>query len=62
MKDIPELWEVSYADPPPEGYGAFVHSHETDMIEAAAGGRFPIRRTELKEPLDDFSSISATAM
>ncbi len=54
MKDIPELWEVSYADPPPEGYGAFVHSHETGMIEAAAGGRFPIRRTELKEPLDDF--------
>ena len=54
LKDIPELWEVSYADPPPEGYGAFVHSHETGMVEAAAGGRFPIRRTELKEPLDDF--------
>ncbi len=54
MKDIPELWEVSYADPPPEGYGAFVHSHETGMVEAAVGSRFPIRRTELKEPLDDF--------
>ncbi|MEZ5933032.1 MAG: cytochrome D1 domain-containing protein [Alphaproteobacteria bacterium] len=54
LKDIPELWEVSYADPPPEGYGAFVHSHEAGMVEAAAGGRFPIRRTELKEPLDDF--------
>ncbi|MGH1479762.1 MAG: cytochrome D1 domain-containing protein [Geminicoccales bacterium] len=54
MKDIPELWEVSYADPPPEGYGSFVHSHETGMIEAADEGRFPIRRTELKEPLDDF--------
>jgi hypothetical protein len=54
MKDIPELWEVSYADPPPEGYGSFVHSHETGMVEAAAGSRFPIRRTELKEPLDDF--------
>lgn len=54
LKDIPELWEVSYADPPPEGYGSFVHSHETGMVEAAAGGRFPIRRTELREPLDDF--------
>ena len=54
LKDIPELWEVAYADPPPEGYGAFVHSHETGMVEAAAGSRFPIRRTELKEPLDDF--------
>jgi cytochrome c553 len=54
LKDIPELWEVSYADPAPEGYGSFVHSHETGMVEAAAGGRFPIRRTELKEPLDDF--------
>ncbi len=54
MKDIPELWEVSYANPPPEGYGSFVHSHEIGMVEAASGGRFPIRRTELKEPLDDF--------
>ncbi|MGI9416703.1 MAG: cytochrome D1 domain-containing protein [Geminicoccaceae bacterium] len=54
LKDIPELWEVSYADPPPEGYGSFVHSHETGMVEAADEGRFPIRRTELKEPLDDF--------
>ncbi|MGI9490267.1 MAG: cytochrome D1 domain-containing protein [Geminicoccaceae bacterium] len=54
LKDIPELWEVSYAAPPPEGFGSFVHSHETGMVEAAAGGRFPIRRTELKEPLDDF--------
>ena len=54
MKDMPELWEVSYVDPPPEGYGSFVHSHETGMVEAADEGRFPIRRTELKEPLDDF--------
>ena len=54
MKDIPELWEVSYANPPPEGYGSFVHSHEIGMAEAASGRRFPIRRTELKEPLDDF--------
>lgn len=54
FKDMPELWEVAYADPPPPGFGAFVHSHEAGMVEAAPTGRFPIRRTELKEPLDDF--------
>ncbi len=54
LKDIPELWEISYAIDPPAGYGAFVHSFEAGMVEAPAGESFPIRRIDLEEPLDDF--------
>jgi mono/diheme cytochrome c family protein/DNA-binding beta-propeller fold protein YncE len=55
LKDLPELWEVSYADKPPERFAGFVHSHEKGMTEALAPeGRFPILRIDLKEPLDDF--------
>jgi WD40 repeat protein/cytochrome c553 len=56
LKDVPELWEVSYAKEPPAQFGEFVHSYEQGMVEAVAATAepFPIRRIELKEPLDDF--------
>jgi WD40 repeat protein len=56
LKDVPEVWELSYAENPPAQYGAFVHSYEKGMVEGipAAAEPFPIRRSELKEPLDDF--------
>lgn len=55
LKDVPEVWEVAYADPPPRAFSGLVHSHETGAEEAiATTDRFPIRRTELREPLDDF--------
>lgn len=55
LKDIPELWEIPYGKDPKATYG-FVHSHEKGMKEAipAERERFPIRRIELKQPLDDF--------
>lgn len=54
LKDIPEVWEVFYGEDPPQVTG-LVHSHEQGMVEAVAKSeRFPIRRTELDEPLDDF--------
>jgi cytochrome c5 len=54
LKDVPEIWEVFYGDDPPQVTG-LVHSHEKGMVEALAKEeRFPIRRTELDEPLDDF--------
>lgn len=53
LKDIPELWEISYdpkAAPIHDG-----HVHDYRMGEAiAAPGTFGIRRTLLDEPLDDF--------
>ena len=56
LKDVPELWEVSYAANPPRIFSGLVHSYEKGMEEAIASetGAFPIRRTELKQPLDDF--------
>jgi DNA-binding beta-propeller fold protein YncE len=56
LKDVPEIWEVSYAEDPPASYSGFVHNYEKGMEEAIADdqGRFPIRRILLDEPLDDF--------
>jgi len=56
LKDVPELWEVSYAEDPPPTFSGLVHSYEKGMEEALpqAAEPFPIRRTELAEPLDDF--------
>jgi dihydro-heme d1 dehydrogenase len=54
LKDIPEVWEVFYGTDAPQMTG-FAHSHEQGMVEVLAKReRFPIRRIELKEPLDDF--------
>ncbi len=54
LKDIPEIWEISYAEKPPDRFLAFVHNYEEGMVEAIPTKRFPILRTELAEPLDDF--------
>jgi mono/diheme cytochrome c family protein/DNA-binding beta-propeller fold protein YncE len=54
LKDLPEVWEVAYSDPPPKSYG-FVHSYEKGMVEGLdTKERFPVRRSEVAEPLDDF--------
>ena len=55
LKDLPEVWEVAYSDPPPPAFAGLVHSYETGAEEAlATTDRFPIRRTEVETPLDDF--------
>jgi hypothetical protein len=54
LKDIPEVWEVFYGADAPLVTG-LAHSNEQGMTEVLARReRFPIRRIELKEPLDDF--------
>jgi DNA-binding beta-propeller fold protein YncE/cytochrome c553 len=53
LKDIPQLWEISY-DPKAEPiFDGYVHDHR--MGEAIAKpGYLGVRRTPLAEPLDDF--------
>ena len=53
LKDIPELWEISY-DPKAESiYDGLVHDFR--MAEGISKpGTFGVRRTKLEEPLDDF--------
>jgi len=54
LKDVPEMWEVSYEDDPPARFAGFVHSFEKDHEEAVVTAQFPVRRIELSGPLDDF--------
>ena len=55
LKDLPEMWEISYAEDPPPVFTGLVHSYEKGMVEGIAEtGPFPIRRIELTQPLDDF--------
>ncbi len=55
LKDIPEMWEISYqSDPEPVATGT-VHSYQADMREGAFDfGPFPVRRIALDDYLDDF--------
>ena len=56
LKDLPEIWEISYDPNPPRIFSGLVHNYEPGMEEGLAQpGPFPFRRVdELKEPLDDF--------
>ncbi len=54
LKDIPEVWEISYADDPLPVYNGPMHDYRMDEGVARAGGRFPVRRIRLRDYLDDF--------
>jgi len=56
MKDIKEIWELSW-DPNAEPvYGSFVHNYRKDQLEAIVEHKQPfgIRRIKVKEYMDDF--------
>ncbi len=53
LKDIPEVWEISYANHPEPIYRGLVHDYR--MAEGLAEkGPFPVRRIVLDDYLDDF--------
>ena len=53
LKDLKEVWEISYLDDPPAVFNSFVHDYR--MGEGLAEqGRFPVRRIQLDDYLDDF--------
>lgn len=53
LKDSPELWEINYQNPPPAGFGSWVHDYRKDSGEAKVRP-FPIRHFYLKSVMDDF--------
>lgn len=53
LKDIPEVWEISYQTPPPVGFGKWMHDYR-EAGEAGATELFPVRRIRVKDYLDDF--------
>ena len=55
LKDIKEVWEISYAEHPKPVATGYVHSYQPGMMEGAFDrGLFPVRRIELDDYLDDF--------
>ena len=50
LKDIPELWEISYSDDPP--YYGWVHDYRIEGPPEQEP--FPVRRIQLDDYLDDF--------
>lgn len=56
LKDIPEIWQISWDPDAPPVYSGLVHSHEKGMVEGVpeSAGLFARRRIMTEEPLDDF--------
>ena len=54
FKDIPELWEISYADEPPHGFGMWMHDYRVDSGENTKPVPFPFKRYNVSDYLDDF--------
>jgi len=56
LKDVTEIWELSYDPEAPPIYGNFVHSYRVGHVEAAIEDTQPfgVRRIEVGDYLDDF--------
>ena len=54
IKDLPEVWEISYQNPPPVGFGKWIHDYRKDSGEGGNEHLFPVRRIAIKGYLDDF--------
>jgi len=54
MKDIPEVWEISYMDEPPVGFSGWVHDYNEESGDAHKEEPFAVRRIQVKDYLDDF--------
>ena len=56
LKDIPEVWEISYEDDAMPPYTGLVHDYRKDSGDVLPDEtmRFPVRRIVLNDYLDDF--------
>lgn len=55
LKDIPEIWEISYMDNPQPVAQGMVHNYKPGQMEGQFDfGPFPVRRIKLDDYLDDF--------
>ena len=55
LTDIPEIWQISYADDPPPGFEGWVHDYRVDSGENSVSEPFPIRRIKIDAPLNNLS-------
>lgn len=55
LRDMPELWEISYEDNPRPVPKGLIHNYQEGLKEGAFDtGPFPVRRIKLDESMDDF--------
>ncbi len=54
LKDIPEVWQINYADNPPIGFGQWIHDYNPESGENPVIEKFPVRRIPVDDYLDDF--------
>ena len=54
LKDTPEIWEISYRQDPPAGFGGWVHDYREKSGDADTSQRFPVRRIEQDTPFGRF--------
>jgi len=54
LKDIKEVWEISYDDNPPKGFASWVHDYNQESGENTTSAPFPVRRIKVDDYLDDF--------
>jgi cytochrome c553 len=54
LKDIPEVWEISYEDDPPNTFAGWVHDYNPESGENSIIEPFPVRRIRVDDYLDDF--------
>jgi len=54
LKDIKEVWQISYDDNPPAGFGGWVHDYNPEGGEVVKPEAFPVRRIKVDDYLDDF--------
>ncbi|MCW8883992.1 MAG: nitrite reductase [Motiliproteus sp.] len=54
MKDLKEVWEISYSDHPGPDFAGWVHDYRKDSGENHPIESFPIRKLKVNTYLDDF--------
>lgn len=56
LKDVKEIWELTYDPDAPPVYASFVHNYRPGQVEGVVvdEGLFSIRRIKLEDYLDDF--------
>jgi mono/diheme cytochrome c family protein/WD40 repeat protein len=54
LKDLTEVWEISYSDNPLPVYSGPMHDYRLDEGVSRVTGDFPVRRIVLDDYLDDF--------
>ena len=54
LKDLKQVWEISYEDKPPAGFSGWIHDYREESGDAKSSASFPVRKIKVDDYLDDF--------